>query len=94
MGWWITSEGKPAKVDGGSYYTPRVGVVVVPKRRRDFGRNTLLTLRDLSDPFPSRKWANSGARQFASDHLCHTKKLRQLFENDIGGVPASERKIY
>jgi hypothetical protein len=28
------------------------------------------------------------------DHLCHTQKLRQLFENDIGGVHASERKIH
>jgi replicative DNA helicase len=25
--------------------------------------------------------------------LCHTKKLSQLFENDIGGVHASDRKI-
>jgi hypothetical protein len=25
--------------------------------------------------------------------FCHTQKLRQLFENDIGGVHASERKV-
>ena len=36
----------------------RSGVVVVPKRHRDFGQNTPLTFRDLSDLFPSREWAN------------------------------------
>jgi hypothetical protein len=28
------------------------------------------------------------------EHLCHTQKLRQLFEKDIGGDNASERKIH
>jgi hypothetical protein len=47
----ITWEGKPANVDvDGAAMTPRIGVVVVPKRRRDFGRNTPLTFRDLFRP--------------------------------------------
>ena len=50
--------GQTREGDSGSYYPPRVGVVVVSKRRRDFGRNTPLTLRDLSDLFPPREWAN------------------------------------
>ena len=58
MGLVITPEGKPAKVDVSSYYTPRIGVVVVLKRRRDFGRNAPLTFRAFSDLFPSREWAN------------------------------------
>jgi len=41
MGLVITWEGKPANVDGAAII-PRIGVVVVPKRRRDFGRNTPL----------------------------------------------------
>jgi hypothetical protein len=89
MGLVITWEGKPANVDGAAI-TPRIGVVVVPKRRRHFGRNTPLTFRDLFQTFPSREWANP-RRSAIRDHLCHTQK-QQLFENDIGGVHASPRK--
>ena len=72
--------------------TKRIGVVVVPKRRSDSDGIRLLrfvTSQTLSIPRTSNPEALGNLR----DHLCHTQKLKQRFENDIGGVHASERKI-
>jgi hypothetical protein len=71
--------------------TTRIGVVV-PKRRSDSDGIRLLrfvTSQTLSIP----RTGNPEALDNLRDHLCHTQKLKQRFENDIGGVHASERKI-
>ena len=73
--------------------TTRIGVVVVPKRRSDSDGIRLLrfvTSQTLSIP----RMGNPEALGNLRDHLCHTQKLRQLFENDIGGVHASERRMH
>ena len=72
--------------------TTRVGVVVVPKRRSDSDGIRLpryMTSQTLSIP----RTGNPELLGNLRDHLCHTQKLKQRFENDIGGVHASERKI-
>jgi hypothetical protein len=61
MGLVITSEDKPAKVDGGSYYTPPEWVWSWFRKGAVISDGTPLTLRDLSDLFPSREWATPEA---------------------------------
>jgi hypothetical protein len=48
---------------------------------------TLFIISIIGSELVTRELCQSGSK------LCHTKKLRQLFENDIGEVHASERKI-
>ena len=71
--------------------TTRIGVAVVPKRRSD--SDGIRLLRFVTSQILSTPMGNPEALGNLRDHLCHTQKPKQRFENDIGGVHASERKI-